>query len=127
MAPETVYALRSFGTTRRQVGQGIEPLKGRPALIPPITTILRVPREPLEPLGRKKHEKRRWKSITASPVLGPFLEANRDKDTEALGHVTDCTTEEEVRQRVAFATRASQETPSEGEEGEEVRERVNER
>ena len=63
--------------------------------------------------------------ITTSPVPCPFLEAGRDNDTEALGHVTDCTAEGEVRRRIAFATCASQETPSEGEDGEEVRERVN--
>jgi len=79
---------------------------------------LHVPREPLESLG---------KSISTSPVPSyPFLEAGRDNDTEALRHVTDCTAEGEVRRRIAFAKRASQETPSEGEDGEEVRERVSE-
>ena len=57
----------------------------------------------------------------------PFLEAGRDNDTEALGHVTDCTAEGGVRRRIAFATRGSQETPLEGEDGKEVRERANER
>ena len=115
----TLRELRSFSTTDG-IGQDIEPPKGRPALISPVTTILHVPREPLEPLGRK-HEKRRGKSITASPVSCPFLGASRDEDTEALGHVTDCTTEEGVRGR------ASRETPSKGKEGEEARERANKR
>ena len=65
--------------------------------------------------------------IATSPVPCLFLEAGRDNDMETLGEVTDCTAEGEVRRRIAFATRASQETPSEGEDGEEVRERVNER
>ena len=56
----------------------------------------------------------------------PFLEAGRDDDTEVLGHVTDWTAEGEVQRRIAFAMRGSQETP-EGKDGEEVRERVNER
>ena len=91
------------------IGQGIYP----------ITATLRVPREPLESLG---------KSITTSPVPSyPFLEAGRDNDTEALGHVTDWTTEREVRRRIGFVTLGSRETPSEGQDGEEVRERVNER
>ena len=69
--------------------------------IPPITATLRVPREPLESLG---------KSISTSPVPSyPLLEA-------CWEHVTDWTTEGEARRRIAFATCASQETPSEGEE-----------
>jgi len=67
--------------------------------------------------------------IATGPVPCPFLEAGRYNDTEALGQVTDCTAESlgEVRRQIAFATRAFQETPSEGKDGEEVRERVNER
>jgi len=49
--------LRSFTQTRSlalrdSIAQDVEPLKGRPALVPSITAILRVPREPLEPLGK---------------------------------------------------------------------------
>ena len=80
-------------------------------LVPPIKAILRVPQDPVEPLG-KKHKKRRGKSVTVDPESVPFPEAGRDKDTEAFGHVIDYFTNEEVRRRVAFTTRMSRETPA---------------
>lgn len=80
-------------------------------LVPPIKAILRVPQDPVEPLG-KKHKKRRGKSVTVDPESAPFPEAGWDKDTEAFGHVLDYTTREEVRRRIAFTTRMSRETPA---------------
>jgi len=49
----------------------VRALRGRPAPVPPITAILRIPREPLEDFG-KKHEKGRGKSITAYAESGQF-------------------------------------------------------
>ncbi|KAF9646077.1 hypothetical protein BDM02DRAFT_3100458 [Thelephora ganbajun] len=80
-------------------------------LVPPIKAILRIPQDPVEPLG-KKHKKRRGKSVTVDPESGPFPEAGWDRDTEAFGHVLDYTTKEEVRRRIAFTTRMSRETPA---------------
>ena len=82
---------------------------GKPVtLVPPIKAILRVPQEPVEPLG-KKHKKRRGKSVTVDPESLPFPEAGWDKDTEAFGHVLDYATNQEVRRRIAFTTRMSRE------------------
>lgn len=50
----------------------VRALEGKLAPVPPITAILRIPREPLEDFG-KKHEKRRGKSITTYPESGPFF------------------------------------------------------
>jgi len=80
-------------------------------LVPPIKAIIRVPQEPVEPLG-KKHKKRRGKSVTVDPESAPFPEAGWDKDTEAYGHVVDYATQEEVRRKVAFTTRMSREVPA---------------
>ena len=80
-------------------------------LVPPIKAILRVPQDPVEPLG-KKHKKRRGKSVTVDPESVPFPEAGWDKDTEAIGHVLDFATMKEVRRRIAFTTRMSRETPA---------------
>jgi centromere protein C len=80
-------------------------------LVPPIKAILRVPQDPIEPLG-KKHKRRRGKSVTLDPESVPFPEAGWDKDTEAIGHVLDYTTMEEVKRRIAFTTRMSRETPA---------------
>ena len=80
-------------------------------LVPPIKAILRVPQDPVEPLG-KKHKKRRGKSVTVDPESAPFPEAGWDKDTEAVGHVLDYPTKEEVRRRIAFTTRMAHETPA---------------
>jgi centromere protein C len=80
-------------------------------LVPPIKAILRVPPDPVEPLG-KKHKKRRRKSVTVDPESVPFPEAGWDKDTEAFGHVLDYATEQEIRRRIAFTTRMSRETPA---------------
>jgi len=98
---------------RDGIGRGIEPLKGvGSALVPPITAIVRVRREPLEP-SERKYEKRRVKNIIAGPVPGPFPGAGRDEDTEALGRVTDCTTEEQIRRWIALAMRGSRKTANE--------------
>ena len=80
-------------------------------LVPPIKAILRVPQEPVEPLG-KKHKKRRGKSVTVDQESPPFPEAGWDNDTEAFGHVLDYATNEEVRRRIAFTTRMSREVPA---------------
>lgn len=80
-------------------------------LVPPIKAIIRVPQDPVEPLG-KKHKKRRGKSVTVDPESVPFPEAGWDKDTEAFGHVVDYSSKEEVRRRIAFTTRMSRETPA---------------
>lgn len=80
-------------------------------LVPPIKAILRVPQNPVEPLG-KKHKKRRGKSVTVDPESVPFPEAGWDKDTEAIGHVLDYTTREEIRRRIAFTTYMARETSS---------------
>src|SRR5882757_6099489 len=48
-------------------------------LVPPIKAILRVPQEPVEPLG-KKHKKRRGKSVTVDPEPALFPEADWDED-----------------------------------------------
>ena len=80
-------------------------------LVPPIKAIIRVPQDPVEPLG-KKHKKRRGKSVTVDPEFVPFPEDGWDKDTEAFGRVMDYNTNEEVRRRIAFTTRMSRETPS---------------
>lgn len=80
-------------------------------LVPPIKAILRVPQDPIEPLG-KKHKRRRGKSVTVDPESAPFPEAGWDKDTESFGHVLDYITMEEVKQRIAFTTRMSRETPA---------------
>jgi len=77
-------------------------------LVPPIKAIIRVPQDPVEPLG-KKHKKRRGKSVTVDPESVPFPEAGWDKDTEAYGHVVDFATQEEVRRKIAFTTRMSRE------------------
>lgn len=78
-------------------------------LVPPIKAVLRIPQDPVEPLG-KKHKKRRGKSVTVDPESGVFPEAGWDAETEALGHVVDYDTNEEVRRRIAFTTRMSRET-----------------
>ena len=78
-------------------------------LVPPIKAILRVPQEPVEPLG-KKHKKRRGKSITVDPESNPFPEAGWDKDTEAYGQVMDYATKEVISRRIAFTARMWQET-----------------
>jgi len=78
-------------------------------LVPPIKAILRVPQEPVEPLG-KKHKKRRGKSVTVDPETAPFPEAGWDKDTEAFGHVVDFATKDEIRRRIAFTARMFRET-----------------
>jgi centromere protein C len=80
-------------------------------LVPPIKAILRVPQDPVGPLG-KKHKKRRGKSITVDPESAPFPEAGWDKDTEAFGHVVDYITNEEVSRRIAFTTQMSSEKPA---------------
>jgi centromere protein C len=80
-------------------------------LVPPIKAIIRIPPEPVKPLG-KKHKKRRAKSVTIDPESAPFPEAGWDKDTEAFGHVLDFNTAEEVRRRIVFTTRMSRETPA---------------
>ena len=80
-------------------------------LVPPIKAIIRVPQEPVEPLG-KKHKKRRGKSVTVDPESVPFPEVGWDKDTEPYGHVVDYTTQEEVRRKVAFTTRMSRDVPA---------------
>lgn len=82
--------------------------KGAVTLVPPIKAIIRVPQDPVEPLG-KKHKRRRGKSVTVDPELVPFPEAGWDQDTEAIGHVLDYPTNEEVRRRIAFTT--SREAP----------------
>lgn len=85
---------------------------GKPVnLVPPIRAILRLPQEPVEPLG-KKHKKRRGKSVTVDPESAPFPEAGWDKDTEAFGNVLDYATNEEVRRRIAFTSRMSREVPA---------------
>jgi len=80
-------------------------------LVPPIKAIIRVPQEPVEPLG-KKHKKRRGKSVTVDPESVPFPEAGWDKDTESHGHVVDYITQEEVRRKVAFTTQMAREIPA---------------
>ena len=80
-------------------------------LVPPIKAILRVPQEPVEPLG-KKHKKRRGKSVTVDPESTSFPEAGWDDDTESHGHVVDYITQEEVRRKVAFTTRMSRDVPA---------------
>ena len=80
-------------------------------LVAPIKAILRLPQDPVEPLG-KKHKKRRGKSVTVDPESGLFPEAGWDKDTEAFGHVVDFVTKEEIRRRLAFTTRMSREVPA---------------
>lgn len=77
-------------------------------LVPPIKAILRVPQEPVEPLG-KKHKKRRGKSLTVDPESPPFPEAGWDKDTEAYGQVLDYATKQDVRRRIVFATHMTRE------------------
>ena len=80
-------------------------------LVPPIKAIIRVPQDPIEPLG-KKHKKRRGKSVTVDPESISFPEAGWDKGTEAIGRVLDYTTNQEVKRRIAFTTQMSRETPA---------------
>ena len=80
-------------------------------LVPPIKAILRIPRDPVEPLG-KKHKRRRGKSTTVDPESAPFPEAGWDKDTQQFGHVLDYVTQEEVKRKIVFTTRMSRETPA---------------
>ena len=80
-------------------------------LVPPIKAILRVPQDPVEPLG-KKHKRRRAKSVTVDPEYPPFPEAGWDKDTQQFGHVLDYVTKEEVKRKIAFTARMSRETPA---------------
>ena len=98
-----------YGADREEDRDNDEDDDDKPiTLVPPIKAILRVPQDPIEPLG-KKHKKRRGKSVTVDPESVPFPEAGWDKDTEAYGHVLDYTTQEEVRRRVAFTTRMARE------------------
>ena len=101
-----------YGTDHTE-GQDNEEEEGdKPvALVPPIKAIIRIPQEPVEPLG-KKHKKRRAKSVTVDPESAQFPEAGWDKDTEPFGHVLDYITKEEVRRRIAFTTQMSRETPA---------------
>ena len=80
-------------------------------LVPPIKAIIRIPQEPVKPLG-KKHKKRRAKSVTVDPEHSPFPEAGWDKDTEAFGQVLDYDTKDEVKRRIVFTTWMSRETPA---------------
>ena len=79
--------------------------------VPPIKAIIRVPQDPIEPLG-KKHKKRRGKSATVDPESALFPEAGWDKDTEAIGHVLDYPSKVEVRRRIAFTTQMSRDPPA---------------
>ena len=80
-------------------------------LVPPIKAIIRVPQEPVEPLG-KKHKKRRGKSVTVDPESVPFPEAGWDEETESHGHVLDYATQQEVRRKLAFTTHMAREVPA---------------
>ena len=80
-------------------------------LVPPIKAIIRVPQDPVEPLG-KKHKKRRGKSVTVDPESALFPETGWDKDTEPYGHVMDYATQKEVKRKIAFTTRMSREVPA---------------
>jgi len=103
------YSSAVFGTTRRYRSghRGADRLlflQSRPSF---------VFHEDLEDFG-KKH------GGGVSPpilILVHFLEAGLDKDTEALGHVTNYTSKK-VKRWTTFATRTSRETPSEGGGGE---------
>ena len=101
-----------YGADRAEDQDGDEDEGDKPVtLVPPIKAIIRVPQEPVEPLG-KKHKKRRGKSVTVDPESVPFPEAGWDKDTESHGNVVDYITQEEVRRKVAFTTQMAHEVPA---------------
>ena len=69
-------------------------------MVPHIVEILRVPKDPVQPLGKCKRKRSvPPRSRTAESIVIYNPEEGWDKDTKREGHVFDFVTHEEVERR----------------------------